>query len=100
MTISTLGKGVTVKILGKDYQIACAEDKTHHLIDAALLLDARMKEIRASGRVIGLERIAVMAALNLAYELLQLKDDMQHHSSDIDKRLEMMHAKLADALTS
>lgn len=93
-------KGITVKILGKDYQIACAEDQTHHLIDAALLLDSRMKDIRASGRVIGLERIAVMAALNLAHELLKLKDDIKRNSNDTDKRLQILHEKLADALTA
>ena len=93
-------KSVTVKILGKDYQIACEDEQTHHLIDAALLLDNRMKEIRASGRVIGSERIAVMAALNLAHELLKLKDDMKHTANDTDKRLQLLHQKLADALTA
>lgn len=94
----TTGKGVTVKILGKDYQIACTDDQTHHLIDAALLLDNRMKEIRSSGRVIGLERIAVMAALNLAHELLQLKDDIKNTASVTDNRLQLLYEKLADAL--
>ncbi len=96
----TIGKGVTVKILGKDYQVACSDDQTHHLIDAALLLDNRMKEIRGSGRVIGLERIAVMAALNLAHEMLKLKDDIKTTASDTDKRLQLLHEKLATALTS
>lgn len=96
----TTGKGVTVKILGKDYQIACSDDQTHHLIDAALLLDNRMKEIRHSGRVIGLERIAVMAALNLAHELLNLKDEIKNTSDDTDKRLQVLHEKLANALTA
>lgn len=93
------GKGVTVKILAKDYQIACPEDQTHHLIDAALLLDNRMKEIRSSGRVIGLERIAVMAALNLAHELLKLKSDIQHSADDTERRLLQLHDKIEDALT-
>lgn len=95
----SIDKGVAVKILGKDYQIACPEAQTHHLIDAAMLLDNRMREIRASGRVIGLERIAVMAALNLAHELLILKDEIQHNASDTDKRLQVLHQKLAEALT-
>jgi len=91
-------KGVTVKILAKDYQIACPEDQTHHLIDAAMMLDDRMKEIRSSGRVIGLERIAVMAALNLAHELLKLKSDIQHASDDTARRLLQLHDKIDDAL--
>jgi cell division protein ZapA len=91
-------KGVTVKILAKDYQIACPEDQTHHLIDAAMMLDDRMKEIRNSGRVIGLERIAVMAALNLAHELLKLKSETQHMSDDTERRLLQLHDKIDDAL--
>lgn len=91
-------KGVTVKILAKDYQVACPEEQTHHLIDAALLLDTKMKEIRASGRVIGVERIAVMAALNLAHELLKFKANAQHDSEDTAKRLLQMHNKIENTL--
>ncbi len=88
-------KGIAVKILGKDYQVSCPEDQTHHLIDAALLLDSKMKEIKASGRVIGLERIAVMAALNLANELLQVKENL----ADTNKQVHGMYLKLEDALS-
>ncbi len=92
--------GVTVKILGKDYQIACVDEQAHNVIDAALLLDNRMKEIRNSGRVIGLERIAVMAALNLAHELLSLKNEVKSISNDTDKRLQYLHEKLETALNN
>ncbi len=80
-------KGVTVKILAKEYQIACPEEEKHNLIEAAMLLDSRMKEIRVNGRVIGLERIAVMVALNLAHDLLKM-----------DRRLLEMHNKIEGAL--
>lgn len=93
-------KSIAVKILGKDYQVGCPDEQTHHLIDAALLLDNRMREIRSSGRVIGVERIAVMAALNLAHELLKLKDDIENTASDTDKRLQQLHEKLSSALTA
>lgn len=96
----TIGKGITVKILGKDYQVSCGEEQTHHLIDAAILLDNRMKEIRMNGRVIGAERIAVMAALNLAHELLKLQEDIKRTAIDTDKRLQVLHEKLTTALTS
>lgn len=91
-------KGVTVKILAKDYQIACPEDQTHQLIEAALLLDNRMKEVRSSGRVIGLERIAVMTALNLAHELLKLKADAENAAADTERRLVQLHDKIDEAL--
>ena len=64
---------VFVKILDKEYQVACPREERQALIESAQLLDERMKAIRGSGAVIGLERIAVMAALNLSHELLQAK---------------------------
>src|SRR6478752_5258594 len=65
---------VFVKILDKEYQVACPREERQALVESAQLLDERMKAIRGSGAVIGLERIAVMAALNLSHELLQSKN--------------------------
>jgi cell division protein ZapA len=64
---------VFVKILDKEYQVACPREERQALVESAQLLDERMKAIRGTGAVIGLERIAVMAALNLSHELLQAK---------------------------
>ena len=60
-----------VVILDKDYQVSCPPEEREALLRSADELDQRMRRIRASGGVIGLERIAIMAALNLTYELLQ-----------------------------
>ncbi len=65
---------VFVKILDKEYQVACPREERQALVESAQLLDERMKAIRSTGAVIGLERIAVMAALNLSHELLQAKN--------------------------
>lgn len=92
-------KGMDLKILGKDYQVACPEDQTHKLIDAALMLDSKMKEIKASGRVIGLERIAVMAALNLAHELLNCREQIQTSSSETEQKVLLLCDKLDEVLT-
>ncbi|MDX1504161.1 MAG: cell division protein ZapA [Spongiibacter sp.] len=62
---------VTVKILDKEYQVACPSEEQVGLMQAAKYLDQQMRSIRASGKIIGLERIAVMAALNISYELRQ-----------------------------
>ena len=62
---------VYVKILDKDYQVACPPEERGELLQSAQILDDRMRMIKRSGSVIGLERIAVMAALNLSHELLQ-----------------------------
>ena len=72
---------VFVKILDKEYQVACPREERQALIESAQLLDERMKAIRGSGAVIGLERIAVMAALNLSHELLQAKSSSGATSS-------------------
>lgn len=62
---------LAVKILDKEYLVACPEDKQAELREASNQLDSKMREIRTSGKVYGTERIAVMAALNLTYELMQ-----------------------------
>ncbi len=58
---------VTVTILDKEYQVACPEEQQAELIVSAKYLDKQMRSIRDSGKVVGLERIAVMAALNICY---------------------------------
>ncbi|MAT92571.1 MAG: cell division protein ZapA [Halioglobus sp.] len=62
---------VTVKILDKEYQVACPPEQEAELGTSARYLDKQMRTIRDTGKVIGVERIAVMAALNISYELLQ-----------------------------
>ena len=60
-----------VKILEKEYLVSCPDDKKDALTSAAGHLDSKMRDIRSSGKVLGTERIAVMAALNITYELLE-----------------------------
>lgn len=70
---------VTVSILDKDYQINCAPDEVAALHQSAQYLDDKMREIKSSSNVFGLDRIAVMAALNIANDLLsqtQITDDV------------------------
>ncbi len=86
---------LSVHILGKDYQVACPEEERDALLRAASDLDRRMREIRHSGNVIGVERIAVMAALNLSNEVLQ----GQKHQSDVDQDiLENLSSRIDKAL--
>ncbi len=65
---------VMVKILDKEYQVACPAEQQGELVVSAKYLDKQMRSIRDSGKVIGLERIAVMAALNISHELLQASE--------------------------
>jgi len=62
---------VTVNILDRDYQVSCSPEEREALLNSAHYLNDRMREIKANGSVVGLERIAVMAALNITHELLQ-----------------------------
>lgn len=87
---------VTVKILDKDYQVACPEEQEAQLQASAKYLDKQMRGIRSSGKVIGLERIAVMAALNIGYELLRADNpDSEQQGGDSVKRI---NRKLDEAL--
>ncbi len=65
---------VSVSVLDKEFRIACPPQERDSLIRAARHLDGKMREIRHSGKVIGNDRVAVMAAINLTHELLQLRD--------------------------
>ncbi len=86
---------LSVHILGKDYQVACPEEEQDALLRAASELDRRMRVIRQSGNVIGVERIAVMAALNLSNEVLT----GEQQRSDIDQdTLESLHSRIDEAL--
>ncbi len=88
---------VTVKILDKEYQVACPEEQEAELVVSAKYLDKQMRGIRDSGKVIGLERIAVMAALNISYELLQASSHGESDPSGGDS-VKRLNRKLDDAL--
>ncbi|SHF85921.1 cell division protein ZapA [Microbulbifer donghaiensis] len=90
-------KTVTVSILDKEYRVACAEDERAELQASARLLHERMSRIRASGSVIGLERIAVMAALNIAHELIQAKAELSRVPLE-QEMLDRLKEKVQSAL--
>ncbi len=89
---------VNVTILGKDYQVACPEEQEAALIISAKYLDKQMRGIRESGKVVGLERIAVMAALNISYELLQGPERAPAPASVSEEGVLNLNRKLDDAL--
>jgi len=90
---------VTVKILDKEYQVACPEDQEAELSVSAKYLDKQMRGIRDTGKVIGLERIAVMAALNISYELLQASEQTDTGAATPDgDSVKRLNRKLDDAL--
>jgi cell division protein ZapA len=89
---------VTVRILEKEYQVSCPVNERTALLDAAELLNHQMREIRDSGKVVGLDRIAVMAALNMANDLLKTQNDATSLRSDFGSRLEALSDRADAAL--
>ena len=89
---------VSVRILEKDYQIACPIEERSDLLDSAEFLNSRMREIRDSGKVVGLDRIAVIAALNMAYELIRLRKSDSNLESDVGGRLRILRERVESAL--
>lgn len=90
-------KRVNLQILDKEYHVACPLEERDALLTAAEELDARMRNVRNSGSVIGAERVAVMVALNLCYELQQSKKNIST-SPSTDKALKTLIEKLDSTL--
>lgn len=88
---------VTVRILDKEYQVACTEDERLALLESAELLNSKMREIRAAGKVVGLDRIAVMAALNLSHEVLLTRTATTQTDQQLLERLRAMNDRLSQA---
>lgn len=89
---------VDVQILGKDYRVACQDSEREALIASARLLDERMREVKSSGKVVGSERIAIMAALNISHELLQYKLADRERSRALRSRMQGLQQKIEVAL--
>ena len=89
---------VTIRILDKDYQVACPEDERAALVEAARLLNDRMSEIRGSGKVVGADRIAVMAALNISQELLETRAGRGAGADAVSRRIHLLQEKVEQAL--
>ncbi|HJP38953.1 MAG TPA: cell division protein ZapA, partial [Gammaproteobacteria bacterium] len=85
---------VNVKILEKEYQISCPADERKALLDSAEMLNAKMREIRDSGKVVGLDRIAVMAALNLANDLISTDDVSTQLETSIKSKVVQMRQRI------
>jgi len=91
---------VSVRILEKEYQVACPVDERSALLDAAELLNSKMREIRDGGNVIGLDKIAVMAALNLANELLILRNRDTSAETGVVGKIRQLRERVEAALNN
>lgn len=97
MSASSKG-GLDVNILGREFRIACREEEQKDLLKAIEYLNIKMREIRDAGKVIGVERIAIMAALNITHELLSSRGDSGFEVGEIKRRIFGMQAAIDQAL--
>ena len=99
-TNSEMNSSVSVHIMGNEYHVASPSDEVENLEAAARALDKRMKEIKQGGKIVGLERIAVMAALNLSYELMFGEATTPEEAEEFNQRIVKMQEKVDAALAS
>ena len=90
---------VSVRILDKEYQVACPADERTNLLDSAEILNTKMREIRDSGRIVGLDRIAVMAALNMANDLIQANARDRELEGGVSQRLKLISDRVDHVLS-
>jgi cell division protein ZapA len=89
---------VSVRLLDREYQVACPAEERSDLLDSAEYLDAKMREVRDSGKVVGLDRIAVISALNLANELIKLRRNGSSVDAELGTKLQKLRERVESAL--
>jgi cell division protein ZapA len=89
---------VTVRILDKEYFVGCPPDERQELLDSAEYLNKKMREVRDTGKVVGADRIAVIAALNMANELLRLRKQDHELQNAVSGRVKNMRERVETAL--
>src|SRR5688572_28864818 len=90
---------VSVRILEKEYQVACLPEERSELLDSAEYLNSKMREIRDGGNVVGLDRIAVMAALNITHDLLKIRGRGELVETDVGQKIRQLRERVETALT-
>lgn len=89
---------VSVHILDREYTVGVEPGERSSLMAAAKLLDGKMREVRGSNRMAAVDRVAVLAALNLAHELQQLRDETSARERELSRMLGELHGKLDNVL--
>jgi cell division protein ZapA len=92
-------RGLDITILGREFRVACSAEEETDLLKAASYLDKKMREIRDGAKVIGIERIAIMAALNIAHELLSNPNKPAFDMSEFKRRMASMQAAIDEAVS-
>ena len=93
-------KNLDVTILDRQYRVACPDDERESLMASVAYLDQKMREIKSAGKIAGADRIAVMAALNIAHELLSSRTGGGFDLAEYKRRMSSMNTLVDDALAT
>ena|SRR5690349_11275447 len=92
-------KGLQINIMGREFRVACPEEEQKGLLEAVDYLNRKMQDIRSSGKVVGLERIAIMAALNIAHEFLSTKVGGGFDIAELKRKINRMENVLDQTMS-
>jgi cell division protein ZapA len=95
----SISKTIDVIIMGREFTVACADEERAGLLEAVNYLNKKMQDIRDTGKVVGIDRIAIMAALNLSHELLHTKTG-DVDIGDYKRRINNMQNQIDEAMAS
>lgn len=96
--MSADSKGLQISIMGREFRVACAENEQKSLLEAVDYLNAKMQEVKDRSKVIGTERVAIMAALNIAHEFLSMKVGGNFDVAETKRRIQRMETTLDQAM--
>ena len=97
--MTAAGKGLDISIMGRKFRVACAENEQKQLLEAVAYLDKKMREIHDQGKAVGLERVAIMAALYITYELFSTCVADGFDIAEFKRRMASMQATLEKAIS-
>lgn len=96
--MSKEARGLDVNIMGREFRVSCTEEERRDLLKAVDYLNGKMREIRDTGKVIGVERIAIMAALNITHEFLSTRMNGAFDVGEFKRRMLSMQATIDQAM--
>jgi cell division protein ZapA len=97
--MSSEPNALDIVIMGREFRVSCREEEREELMEAVALLEQRMREVKDGGKVAGAERVAMIAALNIAHELLTMRVGNGFDLGDVRRRIGAMQATVDRALT-
>lgn len=97
--MSKTEKPISITVMGKEYLVTCDERERGLIDDAVTLLNEKIEDIKSTGKTIGGERISVLAALNIAHEMLSYKRVKEGYTTDVDNMIRRLKCKVDGVLT-